>query len=207
VVVSVEKEIHMIQKSKKIGQGCFMALGVLFLILLVILIIDVSNDEDKPTTVAIGPTFTATAKAKVLLPTVTPLPPTQTPTDAPTAIPTPTRCLDAPEELIQAIETGLTVGGGGWLDAMTAQAVKSNDFNSVYFVAAAIYGPGMGQKGVIGVWATNNLTPGQGLIYAVDAVALEFSDWGDGRRTDAQMSVVSDGASEAADCVKQKQGV
>jgi hypothetical protein len=36
----------------------------------------------------------------------------------------------------------------------------------------------------------------------VDAVANEFSDWGDARTTDAMMSMEDDGAEESKDCVE-----
>jgi hypothetical protein len=37
-------------------------------------------------------------------------------------------------------------------------------------------------------------------IYAVDEVAKEFSDWGDGGQTDAGFSINDDGAQEARAC-------
>ncbi len=49
---------------------------------------------------------------------------------------------------------------------------------------------------------TNDLNGG-GLIYSVDAVAEEFSDWGPGGQTDAGFSMSDDGAQESVDCAKQ----
>jgi len=95
------------------------------------------------------------------------------------------------------IEGGLTVDGGGSLS--NAQAVRSGDFDSVWFVAAEIDGPGLEERGEIGVWATNDLT--DGLIFAVDSLAKEFSDWGDGDSTAAQFSMANDGAEQARDCL------
>jgi len=108
------------------------------------------------------------------------------------------RCQSVPAQLTQAIEQGLTITGGGLLGE--ASAVKSNDFESVYFVAAMLRGEGMGDD-AIGLWATNDLD-GNGMIYAVDAIANEFSDWADGRATDAAFSVSDDGAQEAIDCLQ-----
>jgi len=44
-----------------------------------------------------------------------------------------------PKALVSGIETGLTVQGGGTLK--NAQAVKSEDFENVYFISAEIDGP------------------------------------------------------------------
>jgi hypothetical protein len=57
------------------------------------------------------------------------------------------------------------------------------------------------QAGEIGTWATNSLED-EGLIFAVDGLANEFSDWGDGRETDAQLSLADDGAEESRECVE-----
>lgn len=129
------------------------------------------------------------------------------PTDSPASAASPTdpadveaatECEDATAVAV-AIAEGLTVTGGGML--RDAQAVRSGDFSSVYFIAAEIDGPGIDGDGQIGVWASNSLTPGMGLIYSVNAVANEFSDWGDGGATDAEFSASDDGAEEAVVCV------
>lgn len=135
----------------------------------------------------------APAKPTTLTPTSTPLP---------TAASIPSlnsRCLDVPQSIIDAIAEGLTVSGGGTLDH--AKAVKSKDFSKVFFVAAVIHGEGMG-VGQIGVWATNHIEAADGLIYSVNAIANEFSDWGDGSTTQAQLSMSNDGATEAEACAK-----
>jgi hypothetical protein len=113
------------------------------------------------------------------------------------------RCMRVPRGLVEAIETGLTVEGGGRL--MNARAVKSNDFKRVYFISADIEGPGLEgpNPDEIGTWSKSGpLRVGDGLIYAVDATANEFSDWGDGRKTDAELSMEDDGAEESKDCVE-----
>jgi hypothetical protein len=112
------------------------------------------------------------------------------------------RCEKVPPGLVKAIESGLTVTGGGSLTE--AWAVKSEDFKRVYFVSADIDGPGLEGTDDIGTWAKSGpLRVGRGLILAVDAVANEFSDWGDGRTTDAQLSMSNDGAEESTDCVEE----
>ena len=42
------------------------------------------------------------------------------------------------------------------------------------------------------------------LYYSVDGFALQFSDWGDGTKTDAQLYQFDDGAQEAIECAKQQ---
>lgn len=113
-------------------------------------------------------------------------------TPSPLANATANRCAPAPGALLAAISQGLTVTGGGTL--RDGSTVKSNAFSNVWMVAAEIDGPGLEGNGDIGIWATND-TSGAGAIYAVDAVAREFSDWGKGSATDAD-----DGASEAKRC-------
>jgi hypothetical protein len=112
------------------------------------------------------------------------------------------RCENVPQALVDAMEEGLEVtGGGGTLT--NAKAVKSNDFERVYFISADIDGPGLEGPDDIGTWAKSGpLRVGEGLILAVDGVANEFSDWGDGRKTDAMLSMDNDGAEESKDCVE-----
>ena len=53
----------------------------------------------------------------------------------------------------------------------------------------------------IATWATNRLRVG-GLIYAVNGVAKEFSDCGDGSQTDANLTMSDDGADLSVECVR-----
>jgi len=110
-------------------------------------------------------------------------------------------CESVSADFLDGIETGLTVQGGGSLGA--ASAVKSGDFESVWFVAAEINGSGMEGSGEVGVWATNSDPSGpvSGTIYAVNGFATEFSDWGEGATTDAGITMADDGAQEAESCV------
>ena len=75
-----------------------------------------------------------------------------------------------------AIAEGLTVQGGGTLT--DAQAVKFAEpiGNVNYAVAGEIGGPGLEDEGDIGVWAVGG-PDGDGPIWALDAVAIEFSEW------------------------------
>jgi hypothetical protein len=101
------------------------------------------------------------------------------------------RCSAASSALLSAIEQGLTVSGGGSLSG--GQVVRSDDFENVYFVAARIEGEGMSDA--VGVWATNDQAGG-GSIFSADALASEFSDWGEG----PGFSSSDDGFEEARDC-------
>jgi hypothetical protein len=122
-------------------------------------------------------------------------------TESPEATGSPTtvvgRCEKVSSAVLNAIADGLTVSGSGAL--RNGYAVKSKDFSKVYMVAADIQGTGMEGDNEIGVWTTNSLD-GAGLILAVDEVAKEFSDWGHGDTTDANITQSSDGVSEAKEC-------
>ncbi len=109
-------------------------------------------------------------------------------------------CEKASRKLLNAIASGLEVSGGkGRLSR--GYVVKSGDFSKVYMVAAEIDGPGLGDRGDVGVWATNSRSA-DGMIFAVDPVAQEFSDWGDGDQTDAQIDQSADGVSQAEECAE-----
>jgi hypothetical protein len=118
------------------------------------------------------------------------------------ATPTPTAaCERASRELLDAIATGLDVGGGE-SRLRNGYAVRSGVFEKVYMVAADIQGSGMEGPDDIGVWATNS-PEAEGVIYAVDAVAQEFSDWGDADKTQAGITASSDGVDEARSCAEK----
>lgn len=113
------------------------------------------------------------------------------PGDAGGEEPQSSRCDRASAAVVSAIESGLTVTGGGSLS--NAFIVRSDDFESVYFVAAQIEGEGLSDT--VGVWARND-PQGGGAIFSAEALAVEFSDWGEG----PGFSSSDDGLSEARDC-------
>jgi hypothetical protein len=109
---------------------------------------------------------------------------------------------NVPPALTQAIAEGLTLTGGG-STLTNAKAVKSNDYQRVYFISADIDGAGLEGPDDIGTWAKNGpLRVGEGLILSVDSVATEFSDWPDAATTDFMLSMQDDGAEESKDCVE-----
>jgi hypothetical protein len=107
--------------------------------------------------------------------------------------------------LKRAIASGLTVQGGGTLGK--AAAVRSDDFEKVWYVSAVIRGPGLGTD-TIGTWATNrdpSAAENPGLIIGADAIAREFSDWGAAASEDSPAGQVigldNHGAQESRDCL------
>lgn len=88
------------------------------------------------------------------------------------------------ETIAEGLDTGLALGDG--------QAVKSRDFEQVWFIAAPIDG-----AGGIGVWATNSRIGRDGPIFSANDVAQRHSDWGP--MPDLQPD--DDGLAEAEECV------
>jgi hypothetical protein len=134
--------------------------------------------------------------------------PTPTPSSTPVATPSSTpapsasalpadRCVKVSQKKLNKIAEWLTVSGGGSLS--NGYAVESNDFESLWFIAATINGPQMGNK-TIGIWSANTLEPVSGNILSVDAFAAEFSGWVVGSTTSANITQYDDGAQEAAQC-------
>lgn len=110
---------------------------------------------------------------------------------APAPSPEPSACAPARPALVSAIATGLEDG----LSLRNGQVVRSGDYERVYMVAAVIEGPGF-DGGEAAVWATNRAND-PGLIYSVDALAAEFSDWGD---AGGRFSGADDGVERAESC-------
>lgn len=112
--------------------------------------------------------------------------------------PEPSRCMPVSPELLAAIASGVEEGVGE-LTLTEGAAVKSDDYSEVYLVAGKLKAPGV--DGDIGVWATNSLTPGQGLTLAVDGFAQEFTVWPDGGKSSAEVTQSADGYDEARECL------
>lgn len=96
-------------------------------------------------------------------------------------------------ELLEAIASGEESGVG--MKAVRGVAVKSRDFANVYMVAMEFSATGIPNQ--VGVWATNSLTAGEGLIMAVDGMAKQFTVWPDADETDAGITIMDDGVEEA----------
>lgn len=188
--------------GRGIGKRLLVLGGIAVLLLVIGAVAGGGEDSGDP-----EPTATTVAQAApTQAPEPTAVPTEAPPTAEPTAVPEPTeepaagsRCEPVDDALVSAIGEGLTVDGGS---LRNARAAKSGDHQEVWFVAADIQAGGLEGPGDIGVWATNSLTAGEGLVYSVDEVAKELSDWGDGGQTDARLSANDDGAQEAKGCVE-----
>jgi len=104
-----------------------------------------------------------------------------------------TRAVPVPEDLLEAIASGEESGAG--MKPIRGVAVKSEDFSEVYMVAMEFSAAGVENQ--IGVWATNSLTSGGGIIMAVDGTAQAFTVWPDADETDAAITDSDDGVAEA----------
>jgi hypothetical protein len=113
------------------------------------------------------------------------------------------RCVPASFQQMDVIRAGVK-GISENNDVKDGFAVRSNDFNRIWFVAAEITGPGIDPNKAVGLWAIpgelNKPTSG---AWSVNGFAIEFSDWGDGTKIDAQLSISDDGAKEALSCAQQ----
>lgn len=110
------------------------------------------------------------------------------------------RCLSVPESIVRRLNDGLNINGGGSITNL--QAVKSNDFESVYFISGILNGPGLGRDTDLVTFVTNKLdSSGTGLTLSAEAVAAEFSDWPDIATTNLGVSMGDDGYDESRKCV------
>lgn len=112
-------------------------------------------------------------------------------------------CLPVDEQLIQDIASGLTGGANALWE--NARAYRSGAHRNGFFVATEIDGSGLMDVGDYGVWLTNSIDGPSGMILSVSAAAIEFSDWGDASRTDAEATMADPGAREAVECFRQLQ--
>ena len=121
-------------------------------------------------------------------PTARPAESSPAPAPAPKPVPEPepeprVECLEVGQDLAEAIMLGATATG---MSAIRGSAVKSPDFEKVYFIAVEF--TLAGADNVVGVWASNSLERGGGIIMAADAFVKEFTDCGDAASTAAAIS-------------------
>jgi hypothetical protein len=112
----------------------------------------------------------------------------------------PDNCEDVGMPMARAIATGAE-DGVGKLKAKRVAAVKSPDFSEVYFIAVEFTGPGFETEPEVGVWASNSLTPGGGLILSVEGFAKEFTVWPDADTTDAAIESTDPSVEDAIACL------
>lgn len=121
-----------------------------------------------------------------------------TPTESTSSISS--ECLPVSESLLAAINQGV-LGVDPSNSLTRAYAVVAPERENVWFVAAAIAGPGIKEGEAIGVWATNRGADDSspGVIFSVDGFAKNFSDWGDGG-SNIGLSSAEKGVQDAINC-------
>ena len=106
-------------------------------------------------------------------------------------------CLPVSADMQAAIAQGEESGVG--MTPVKAAAVKSPDFQNVYFIAMEFSATGVPNQ--TGVWASNSLEKGGGVIMAVDGFAQQFTMWPDADTTQASISAADASVEKAKDCV------
>lgn len=86
----------------------------------------------------------------------------------------------------------------GTITLTNGRAFKSDDYESVYFIAAELSADGV--DGETGVWATNTLPVGSGSLLAVDGIAKQFTVWPDSDTSSAEISSTDSAVSTVRDC-------
>lgn len=100
------------------------------------------------------------------------------------------RCLSVPPRLVSIISEKL--------ENTTAKAVKSNDFENVYFIAAQSK-----STGTTGVWTSNVIEAKSGMIMAANDIAVELSAWPDARTSQMRINKYDDGYFQALECLSK----
>ncbi len=108
------------------------------------------------------------------------------------------RCEVVPPEVVARLTQGLTVEGG---DVDFVRAVRSSGYEKVWFVSADIVAVGFEGADDVATWASNSIDPSDPAGFAsVNDLALNHSNWADGPRSDAQLSMSDDGAAASQEC-------
>jgi hypothetical protein len=107
-------------------------------------------------------------------------------------------CLPVPEELFTTIIVDGQEEGTG-LAPVAGAAIRVPDYSEVYFIAVEFSATGVDNS--IGVWASNSLEPGGGIIMAVDPFAQEFTVWPDADTTAAEIDPAHPYIAEAKSCL------
>jgi hypothetical protein len=114
--------------------------------------------------------------------------------------PVASRCLSVPDWITTRLNDGLKINGGGSITNL--KAVKSKDFESVYFISGQLQGAGLGRGTDIATFVSNKIGANEtGMTFSVGAVASDFSDWPDISTTNLGVSIINDGYSESQKCV------
>jgi hypothetical protein len=106
-------------------------------------------------------------------------------------------CLTVDSALGNSIVGGAESGTGAQF--VRASAVKSPDFENVFFIAVEF--SAMGVSNQVGVFASNSLADGGGIIMAANRAAKQFTIWPDADRTQASISGVDPSIATAKACL------
>lgn len=106
-------------------------------------------------------------------------------------------CERVPASLAAQLVDDHAVSGTG-VSAGPAVAVRSPDFERVYFVAVDMAIPGT--DGGVGVWAVNDLSSPSS-VFAVDGMAQQFTTWPDGDASAAAIDVADPSVETATECL------
>ena len=104
-------------------------------------------------------------------------------------------CIRLPKSVLNSVAAGEELGVG--MVPVSGFAIKSADFNNVYFFAIEFQATGIENQ--VGVWARNGIE--SGLILSVDGTAKAFTIWQDASKTDAQISGGDRNISIAKSCL------
>jgi hypothetical protein len=116
---------------------------------------------------------------------------------APTPEPAEDRCVAADPFVMSAIAEGLIDPQGTRLSR--GQAVRSNDYESLWFLATEVDSPEV-EDGTVALWAVDRNDGDLGTIFAVDDTADMVSLWGDVVVPSSPPLPTDEGAAEAVAC-------
>lgn len=111
------------------------------------------------------------------------------------------QCTNVSVDMVKIINDGFPEEGYT-LHTNTARAVKSSDFKKLYFIAAQVTGPRLPPPGHIGIWASNSLQAGEGMILSVNWLANDYSVWPNGEQSEAKISISDHGIRESETCAE-----
>jgi len=115
-----------------------------------------------------------------------------------------TRVEPASEKQIEYISRGIKKETNAEIGKV--YVVKSNDYENVYFCATRLSGPGISND-CIGVWSISGDKNNPGMIFSVNGIAKEFSDYPDGSKTQANITMSGDGADLAEKYILNKTSI
>jgi tetratricopeptide (TPR) repeat protein len=166
---------------------CIIIYGVLFKVI----------NQPQPTAAALLPTNTPKdTVTDTLIPTQT-----YTPQPSPTDQATGLTCQPASQAQFNRVQEGIqSLQASNYIQS--AYALKSNDFENVYFVAAIIYGPNMESGVGPGIWAISGDPNQPKIALSIDGYATEFTQYPDANSTDFELSMSNHGAQEVKQCAE-----